>query len=128
MLFDLSKLHGQRAHFERTFKPSVSIPRTRITGLSAGRALDGRREGGQPTRFGSRARGDAGSSSSCGRCSIRSSCLSTRASNSGTCRRPSTAATRTSELAEDDLTTAFYSEGMLDVIDLLREQFQLALR
>jgi len=30
-------------------------------------------------------------------------------------------------LAEDDLTTAFYSEGVLDVIDLLREQFQLVL-
>ena len=31
------------------------------------------------------------------------------------------------EIAEDDLTTAFYREGMLDVIELLREQFQLAL-
>lgn len=31
------------------------------------------------------------------------------------------------EVAEDDLTTAFYSEGTLDVIDLLREQFQLVL-
>jgi uncharacterized protein len=31
------------------------------------------------------------------------------------------------ELAEDDLTTAFYRDGMLDIIDLLREQFQLAL-
>ena len=31
------------------------------------------------------------------------------------------------EIAEDDLTTAFYREGALDVIDLLREQFQLAL-
>ena len=31
------------------------------------------------------------------------------------------------EIAEDDLTTAFYRDGVLDVIDLLREQFQLAL-
>ena len=31
------------------------------------------------------------------------------------------------EIAEDDLTTAFYSEGSLDVTELLREQFQLAL-
>jgi len=31
------------------------------------------------------------------------------------------------EIAEDDLTTAFYREGSLDVIDLVREQFQLAL-
>ena len=31
------------------------------------------------------------------------------------------------EVTEDDLTTAFYSEGTLDVIDLLREQFQLVL-
>jgi uncharacterized protein len=31
------------------------------------------------------------------------------------------------EVTEDDLTTAFYREGTLDVIDLLREQFQLAL-
>jgi uncharacterized protein len=31
------------------------------------------------------------------------------------------------EVAEDDLTTAFYREGALDIIELLREQFQLAL-
>jgi uncharacterized protein len=31
------------------------------------------------------------------------------------------------EIVEDDLTTSFYREGMLDVIDMLREQFQLAL-
>jgi uncharacterized protein len=31
------------------------------------------------------------------------------------------------EIAEDDLTTAYYREGELDVIELLREQFQLAL-
>jgi uncharacterized protein len=31
------------------------------------------------------------------------------------------------EVTEDDLTTAFYTEGTLDVIDLLREQFQLVL-
>jgi uncharacterized protein len=31
------------------------------------------------------------------------------------------------EIGEDDLTTAYYREGLLDVSDLLREQFQLAL-
>ena len=31
------------------------------------------------------------------------------------------------EIAEDDLTTAYYREGALDVIEMLREQFQLAL-
>jgi uncharacterized protein len=31
------------------------------------------------------------------------------------------------EIAEDDLTTAYYRDGQLDVTDLLREQFQLAL-
>jgi uncharacterized protein len=31
------------------------------------------------------------------------------------------------EIAEDDLTTAYYREGMLDIGDLLREQLQLAL-
>ena len=31
------------------------------------------------------------------------------------------------EIQEDDLITAFYSEGSLDVIELVREQFQLAL-
>ena len=31
------------------------------------------------------------------------------------------------EVTEDDLTTAFYRDGMLDLIDLLREQFTLAL-
>ena len=30
-------------------------------------------------------------------------------------------------MGEDDLTTAYYREGVVDVVDLLREQFQLAL-
>ena len=31
------------------------------------------------------------------------------------------------EIGEDDLTTAYYREGLLDLTELLREQFQLAL-
>ncbi len=31
------------------------------------------------------------------------------------------------EVGEEDLTTAFYRDGMLDLVDLLREQFMLAL-
>ena len=31
------------------------------------------------------------------------------------------------EIDEDDLATAFYREGMLDLIELMREQFLLAL-
>ena len=31
------------------------------------------------------------------------------------------------EIEDDDLTTAYYSDGQLDIGDLLREQFQLAL-
>ena len=42
-------------------------------------------------------------------------------------QRRATPARSEREIAEDDLTTAFYQEGALDVIDLLREQFQLAL-
>ena len=48
-------------------------------------------------------------------------------STCATCRRPRTPAKAEREIGEDDLTTAFYREGMLDVIDLLREQFMLAL-
>ena len=31
------------------------------------------------------------------------------------------------EIHDDDLTTSYYREGTLDVIEMLREQFQLAL-
>jgi uncharacterized protein len=31
------------------------------------------------------------------------------------------------EIEDEDLATAYYREGLLDLIDLLREQFQLAL-
>jgi uncharacterized protein len=31
------------------------------------------------------------------------------------------------EIEEDDLTTAYYKDGVLDITDLVREQFQLAL-
>ena len=49
------------------------------------------------------------------------------ASSCATCRSPSAATEAEREIAEDDLTTAFYREGTLDVIEMLREQFQLAL-
>ena len=38
-----------------------------------------------------------------------------------------TAAEPEREIGDDDLATTYYQEGSLDVIDLLREQFQLAL-
>ena len=41
--------------------------------------------------------------------------------------RGETATDAEREIDEDDLATAFYRDGMLDVVELLREQFQLAL-
>lgn len=127
MLIDLHRLHGQREHVERRFEPSAFDPQDEDYRVAAPVevSMDVERAGGDAYRVVGRAATTL--ELACGRCldpfavpvnvtfELR---YVPAVANAGEGER---------EIAEDDLTTAFYREGSLDVIDLLREQFQLAL-
>ena len=127
MLLDLNRLHGRREHVERRFEPSAFDPQDedyRVAG-PVDLSMDVEKAGGDAYRVTGRA--TATLEVECSRCvepfeipvdaqfELR---YVPAVENAGDGER---------EIAEDDLTTAIYREGSLDVIDLLREQFQLAL-
>ena len=126
MLFDLNKLHGTRQHVERTFQPSA-FPQDdeyRVAG-PVELSMDIEKSGGASFNVSGRVRTKL--ELECSRCvepfevtvdaefDLRYLPLT---ENAGEGER---------EIAEDDLTTAYYREGVLDLADLLREQFMLAL-
>jgi uncharacterized protein len=127
MLLDLNRLHGQREHVERRFVPSAFDPQDEDYRVAAPVELtmDVERAGGDAFRVTGRA--TTRLELECSRCvepfevpvdaafELR---YVPASENGGAGER---------EIAEDDLTTAFYRDGSLDIIDLLREQFQLAL-
>ena len=127
MLFDLNKLHGPREHVARTLPPTAFDPQDGDYRVIAPVELAMDVEKASTAAF--RVSGRAGTrlELECGRC------LETfelpvdvtfdlryvpHTQNTGEGER---------EIAEDDLTTAYYREGALDITELLREQFQLAL-
>jgi uncharacterized protein len=127
MLLDLNKLHGPREHVERTLPPSAFDPQDPEYRVSAPVAvsMDVAKAGGAAFSVTGEVRTRL--ELPCSRClepfevpvdaafELR---YVPQAENSGEGER---------EIAEDDLITAYYREGMLDISDLLREQFQLAL-
>lgn len=127
MLLDLHKLHGQRERFERRFEPSAFDPQDDDYRVAepVELSMDVEKAGGDAYNV----KGTINTTLEldCGRC-LEPFALPVEATfdlryvpaveNTGEDER---------EIAEDDLTTAYYREGSLDLIDLLREQFQLAL-
>jgi uncharacterized protein len=127
MLLDLNRLHGQREHFERRFDPSAFDPQDEdyrvATPVEV--SLDVEKAGKDAYRVTGRA--TTRLELQCGRC-LEVFQLPVDASfELRYVPVIDLAAEPEREIAEDDLTTAFYREGSLDVIELLREEFQLAL-
>jgi uncharacterized protein len=126
MLYDLRQLHGDRAHVERTFEPAAFGPDEDYR-VVAPVHLSMDIEKASADVFRVTGRVSTRLELECGRCldpyevtvntpfELR---YVPQTENSGEGER---------EVREDDLTTAFYREGSLDVSELLREQFQLAL-
>ena len=126
MLLDLQRLHGQREHFDRSFQPSAFDPQDPEYRVAAPveLSMDVERSGKDAFRVTGRA--TTRLELDCGRClepfeipvdarfELR---YIPAAENTGEEER---------EIEEDDLATAFYREGSLDVIEMLREQFTLA--
>lgn len=127
MLLDLNRLHGQREHVERRFEPSAFEPQDPDYRVVAPVEvlLDVEKAGGGAFRVTGRAHAEL--ELDCSRCvdpyelpvdvtfELR---YVPHEQNAGDDER---------EIAEDDLTTAYYREGSLDLIEMLREQFQLAI-
>jgi uncharacterized protein len=127
MLLDLNKLHGPREHVERTLQPSAFDPQDadyRVT-APVELSMDVEKQGADAFAVSGRVKTRL--ELSCSRC-LDSFEIPVDASfelryvpfseNRGEGER---------EIEEDDLITAYYREGMLDIGELLREQFQLAL-
>jgi uncharacterized protein len=128
MLLDLSKLRGPREHFERTFQPSAFEPQDddyRVA-VPVEVSFDVQKAGGDAYRVTGGAATRLGLE--CGRCLEPFELpIDARFELRYVPQAAGAADEPEREITEDDLTTAFYREGLLDVIDLLREQFQLAL-
>jgi uncharacterized protein len=127
MLLDLNKLHGSHEHVERTLPPATFDPPDSDYRVSAPVTvvLDVDKKGADAFRVSGHATTTL--ELSCSRClepfevpvdaafDLR---YVPQSENTGEDER---------EIEEDDLDTAFYRDGVLDVTELLREQFQLAL-
>jgi uncharacterized protein len=127
MLFDLRQVHGEPAHVQRTFEAAVFEPPDEDYRVAAPVHLSMDIEKAGKDVYRVTGRMSTRLELVCGRCldpyevpvdapfELR---YVPQTENAGEGER---------EIAEDDLTTAFYKEGVIDVNDLLREQFLLAL-
>lgn len=130
MLLDLNKLHGQREHIERTLKPSdLGDPDPEYTIVAPVElTMDVAKVGDEA--FEAIGRVKTSLEMVCSRCLEP---FTTPVDASFELRYVPEPAPDASdeggeeEVAEDDLTTAFYRDGALDISELLREQFQLTL-
>jgi DUF177 domain-containing protein len=127
MLLDLNKLHGQRAHFERTFPPSAFEPQDSEYRVAAPveLVLD-------VTRLGHEAFGLSGQARTrlqveCSRCVEPFEVPVDAAFELRYVPHAENAGEGEIEVGDGDLATAFYREGTVDLIELSREQFVLAL-
>ncbi len=126
MLLDLSKLHGAREHFERTFPPSAFEPDEDYRVASPVQvSFDVEKAGGDAFRVTGRA--TTRLELECGRCLEPFDLPVDAQFELRYVPQPDGDAEAEREISEDDLTTSFYRDGLLDVMELLREQFQLAL-
>jgi uncharacterized protein len=127
MLFDLSKLRGAREHFERTFPPSAFDPQDEEYRVAAPVevSLDVAKTGADAYRMSGRATTTL--ELPCSRCAEPFQMPFAESFDLRYLPQASIAAEGEHEITDDDLADAFYADGTLDVIDLLREQFMLAL-
>jgi uncharacterized protein len=128
MLLDLSKLHGKREHLERTFQPSLFEPQDEDyrVAIPVDLSLDVEKAGSGVFLVSGRA--VTRLQLECGRCLDEVEVpVDARFELRYMPEESAAGAAPEHEIHDDDLVTSFYREETLDVIELLREQFQLAL-
>jgi len=127
MFLELNQLRGAREHFERRFEPAEFDPQDEDYRVAAPVDLSMDIEKVGTDAFRVKGRAATKVELQCSRCLEN---FEMPLDTSFELRYVPAIDAHTEperEIAEDDLTTAFYREGSLDVIEMLREQFQLAL-
>jgi uncharacterized protein len=127
MLLDLSRLQGQAKHYDRRFEPIAFDPQDPEYRVASPveLSMDVEKAGGDAFRVTGRATTTL--QLECGRCLEPFEIPVDAAFELRYVPAIDNAGDAEREISEDDLTTAFYRDGSLDVIDMLREQFTLAL-
>ena len=127
MLIDLSQLHGQPKHYERRFQPSAFDPQDEEYRVAApvDLVMDVEKAGGSAFKVVGRATTTL--MLECGRCLEDFQMPFDAAFDLRYVPAVDAATEPEREISEDDLATSFYRDGQVDVIDMLREQFMLAL-
>jgi uncharacterized protein len=126
MLLDLNKLHGAREHFERVFQPSLFDPADEDYRVAAPVELAMDVEKAGPGVYRVQGRVTARLELECSRC-VEPFEVPVDARFEFRYVPQTVVEASDREISDDDLTTAFYREGTLDVVEMVREQFQLAL-
>jgi uncharacterized protein len=128
MLLDLSKLHGRREHLERTFQPSLFEPQDEDYRVATPVELSLDVEKAGSGVFLVSGRAVTRLQLECGRCLDEVEVpVDTRFELRYMPEESAADAAPDHEIHDDDLVASFYREGTLDVMELLHEQFQLAL-
>lgn len=127
MLLDLNKLHGPRSHVERTFPPSAFDPPDEEYRVVAPVELSMVVEKGGRDVFRTVGRLRTRLELACSRCLEPFEIPVDAAFDLRYVPQAENAGEGEREIADEDLATAYYREGLLDLGELLREQFQLAL-
>jgi uncharacterized protein len=127
MLFDLNRLHGPLERVERTFPPAAFDPQDDEYRVVAPVELSM-----DVQKLGADVFGVAGHvrtrlEAECSRCAEPFEIPVDATFDLRYVPHAQNAGEGELEVAEDDLTTAYHREGLLDVVELLREQFVLAL-
>jgi uncharacterized protein len=127
MLLDLNKLHGPRGHVERTFQPSAFDPQDSDYRVAAPveLAMDVQKLGDDAFAVSGTVKTTL--EVECSRCVDPLEVPIDAAFDLRYMPQAANTGEGEQEVGEDDLATAYYREGMLDILDLLREQFVLAL-
>ena len=130
MLLDLSKLHGQREHVDRVFEPSTfgaDDPDYRVV-APVELSMDVQKAGKDAYRVTGTAKTRL--ELVCSRCAEPFDVPVNAEFDLRYVPQPEPSAPgedAEKEIDDDDLATSFYTGGSLDVVEMLREQFQLAL-
>lgn len=127
MLLDLNKLHGTREHVERTLRPSAFEPPDPDYNIVAPVELSMDVARADADAFTVTGRATTRLELNCSRCVEPFDIPIDASFELRYVPQSENTGDGEHEIAEDDLVTAYYRDGMLDIIELLREQFQLAL-
>ena len=127
MLIDLNRLHGNRESFERTLPPAAFDPQDseyRVA-VPVHVSLDIQKLGDEA--FGVSGKALTNLEVSCSRCLEPFLVAIDAPFDLRYVPQAASLGEGEHEVAEEDLAVSFYREGVLDLVELLREQFVLAL-